>query len=130
MSEKLTFNKFRRDGSAVHLYIRHCRAIALLMKITGHQFLSRTIGSDDEDSRICRSHLIYHFLDMKDCRRLSDHWLSVHLLLQDSCLLYQRHLFCRILYGYEYPVKVKRLRDIIKCTFFNAFHCSVDVSMT
>ena len=68
MTEKFAFDEFRRNGRTIHLYIWRCRAVAFLMKIACDKFLTCTVRTDDEDSRICWRHLVDHSLDLADSR--------------------------------------------------------------
>ena len=38
--KQFTFNEFGRNGCAVYLNVRHCAPVALLVKASGHEFLS------------------------------------------------------------------------------------------
>ena len=100
------------------------------MEIASNEFLSCTVGADDKYSGICRGYLLYHVLHLKQSRRLTYHFLSVDLLLEDLGLLDKRNLFCSVLDRDQDTVEVERLLDEIKCAFLYAFYGCVDVPMT
>ena len=60
VSEQLALNEFARYSRTVDLDERHLGAVALKMQPSGNQLLARTILAQDQNSRICRCHPLYH----------------------------------------------------------------------
>ena len=130
MAEKFALDQFRRNRSTVHLDIWHCRTVALLMKVSRHEFLTGSVCTCDKNASVGRCHLVNHLLYMKDCRRLTHHRLTVNFLFEDSCLLYERHLVGSVLDGNEDSIEIERLRDEVECAFLDTFYRCGDVSMS
>ena len=100
------------------------------MEITGNEFLSGSVGTDNEDPGISRCNLFYHILYMKHWLGLAYHRLSIDFFLQYPGFLYKRHLFCGVLDGDKNSVEIQWLLDVVECSFLYAIYSSVDVAMS
>ena len=130
VSKQFTFNEFGRNGCAVYFNVRHRAPVALLVKASGHEFLSRTVRAGDENPGISRSDLLYHFTQMENRSGLADHLLSENLLLEIGVLGNDLGALGRVLDGDENPVEVERLLDEIESPLLDTFYGSVDVAVT
>ena len=130
MTEQLTFDQFGRDGGTIHLDIRHRASCAHLVKTPGDQFLTGTVRAGDQNPGIGRRHLRDDVTDMPDGIRLSDHLVTVDLLLQGLVLSDNLSPLSGIADGNQNPVEIQRLLYEIEGSLLDAFHGSVDVTVS
>ena len=130
MSEKFTFDKLGRDSSTVHIHIRHIAAQTLLMKTPGHQLLTGTIRTSDENPGISRSHLLYHIPKMLHRSRIPYHLLTIDTLLKIRILSNNLSTLSRILDSDKYPIQIQRLLNKIESTLLNTLYSRIDITMT
>ena len=113
MTEKFTFDQFRRDGGTIDLHERCFTTVALLVEPAGNQLLARTVGSHDEYPCLRRSNLVDQLFYVAYLGRLSDDLFYVRRApfrwFERGAFLYFGRLFAQFFYGVEQPVHVDRL---------------------
>ena len=130
MAEEFTLDKLARDGGAVDFDERSGGTGTLVVQAAGNQFLSGSVGTHDQDTRIGGSDAVHDFLDMFDSGRSAhDLVFALDLLLQADGLLDQRGLVGGILERDQDTVQVERLLDEIISAHLDAFDGRVDVAV-
>ena len=71
MTEELTFNKLRRNGSAVHFHHSPGSTLAPLVDPLGYEFLARSCLARNQHTRLGWSHTLNGLLDGTNGRTFS-----------------------------------------------------------